>query len=739
MKALKALTNRVAQWCVDTYRKAGVRQWLLAALVYVALAGLLLANVVTEPIELEVGQVARRNIEAPFRAVDRYRTDLLRAAEADRAVTEAVADASNYVINQAVAVRGRERIAQAFRLLADARAAAPFAARPGDAALPGDGSAAAAPVPGPDALPVDPVRVRQSLLSATGIDLPLPMVEAALGLDGARLMQLQELAGQVAGEILLGERIEEERLEPLRAELEARLRETPAYSRILAGEEEVALVAALVGRVLEPNLVIDLQRLNRAKEAAMQEVKPVYVERGQIIVRQGDLVTEEDIRVLQDLGLLGNRANYASALGVLLVLALMMALFGVYLYQYRRHVLLDEGHLALLGLILVVVAGVIKALSFFPSEASGYLAPIALATILIAILLDSHVAMMTAVFLSVIVGIAMGLELKFTAIALVSGIAGVLSVRRVGERSDLTRAGLLVGVATVVAMVAFGFLRSEAFMIKYSFLGFVNGLASAVGAIGLFPYLESVFGITSSIRLLELSNPNQPLLRKLLMDAPGSYHHSMIVGNLAEAAVEAIGGDSLLTRVGAQYHDIGKTKRPYFFIENQYGGENPHDKISPYLSTLIITSHVKDGVELARKHKLPECVIDFIRQHHGTTLVKYFYHKALENAKDGECSEKDFRYPGPRPQSKETAVVLLADSVEAAVRTLSRPTPGRIEGLVRKIIKDHLADGQLDESNITLRDLDKVAEVFVKVLTGIFHQRIDYPESVIKEMEAKRA
>lgn len=719
MTLLKRWRSSVVGWCVDTYKKAGVRQWLLAVLVFVALGGMLLVNVVSEPLELEVGQVARRDIEAPFRAIDRYRTELLRAAAADRAVAEAVADPSNYVVNQAVSLRGRERIAQAYRLLSDALPAA------------GDEGA-------PRAL-ADPESLRQRIADVSGIELPLSVVAGALELERARLAALQELSIQLAGEILLRERLDEAAVADVRAQVPARLQQTPQYGAVLADDAEAALVAAMVAGVLEPNLVLDLQRVNRAKEAAVQDVRPVYVERGQIIVRQGDLVTEEHVRVLQDLGLLRSRADYTSAIGILLVLMLMMALFGVYLYQYRPQLLKDDGHLALLGLILVVVAGVIKALSFFPSEAAGYLAPVALATILIAILLDAHVAIMSAVFLAVIAGITLGQELKFAAMALVSGLAGVFSVNRVGERSDLTRAGLVVGLVTFSSMVAIGFLRSDPLMIRYSFLGVVNGLASAVGAIGLFPYLESVFGITSSIRLLELTNPNQPLLRKLLMEAPGSYHHSMIVGNLAEAAVEAIGGDSLLTRVGAQYHDIGKIKRPYFFIENQYGGENPHDKISPYLSTLIITSHVKDGVELARKYKLPECVIDFIRQHHGTTLVRYFYHKAQEAAKDEKCDEQDFRYPGPRPQTKETAVVLLADSVEAAVRTLSRPTPGRIEGLVRKIIKDHLADGQLDESNITLKDLDKVAEAFVKVLTGIFHNRIDYPENVLKEMEAKRA
>jgi len=706
---LGLLKSAVQKWGIDTFRKTGVRQWTIAVLFFVALGGMLLANVVTDTVDVSVGQVAPRDIEAPFRAINRYETDRLRATAADRAVKEAVDNDANYVINQAVAIKARELVADVFERIAAAR--------------------------GQDA---DPGVIAAETSAALNQPIDAAQVRIALSLSEERSAQLKSAASALAAEILGRERLKSEDLEEARAGIPARVAALRPGDVPLSAEERT-LVAAVVAGALEPNLLLDLQRVNRAREEAIAEVKPVYVERGQIIVRKGDLVSEEDIRILQDLGLLRSSANYVAALGILLIVALLVGLFGVYLYQCKRQLLTDEGHLALLALVLILVAGITKVLSVFPSEAFGYLAPVALGTMLIAILLDAHVAIVSAVFLSVIVGLTMGQELKFAVVALVSGLTGVFGVSKVGERAHLTRAGGIVGLVTFAAMLSFGLYRADMFMVQYSPLGVINGLVSAIGAIGLFPYLESVFGITSSIRLLELSNPNQPLLRKLLMEAPGTYHHSMIVGNLAEAAAEAIGGDSLLTRVGAQYHDIGKTKRPYFFIENQYGGENPHDKMSPYLSTLIITNHVKEGVDLARKHRLPECVIDFIRQHHGTTLVKYFYNKAKEMAKDENCDEKDFRYPGPRPQTKETAIVLLADSVEAAVRTLSKPTPGRIEGLVRKIIKDHLADGQLDESNITLRDLDKVAEAFVKVLTGIFHSRIEYPDNLIKEMEAKRA
>jgi hypothetical protein len=267
-------------------------------------------------------------------------------------------------------------------------------------------------------------------------------------------------------------------------------------------------------------------------------------------------------------------------------------------------------------------------------------------------------------------------------------------------------------------------------------LGSVNGILSSILTNGAVPYLESAFGITSSVRLLELSNPGNPLLRRLQIEAPGTYHHSLLVGNLAEAAADAVGGDSLLVRVAAYYHDIGKMKRPYFFIENQMG-DNPHDKIAPTLSTLILTSHVKDGVELAREHKLPQGIVEIIEQHHGDSLCSFFYHKAVEGNKNENITEDDFRYEGPKPQTKEAAIVMLADAVEAAVRSLQNRTPGRVEGLVRKIIKDKLMDGQLDESDLTLKDLDNIAGAFIRVLSGIFHNRIEYPD-VTREMERRK-
>jgi putative nucleotidyltransferase with HDIG domain len=270
-----------------------------------------------------------------------------------------------------------------------------------------------------------------------------------------------------------------------------------------------------------------------------------------------------------------------------------------------------------------------------------------------------------------------------------------------------------------------------------TFFGLLNGLLSGVLAIGILPYLETLFGITSSIRLLELANPNHPLLKRLLLEAPGTYHHSVLVGNLAEAAAEAVGGHPLLVRVGAYYHDIGKLKRPYFFSENQFSLDNPHDKIAPSLSALIITSHTKDGVELGRQHRLPDLVLDIINQHHGTGLVSYFYQKALEKDQYDSVQELTYRYEGPKPQSKEAALVLLADTVEAAVRSLQKPTPGRIEGLVRRLIKERLNDGQLEECDLTFKDVNLITESFLRILNGMHHTRIEYPD--VKELERRRS
>jgi cyclic-di-AMP phosphodiesterase PgpH len=377
---------------------------------------------------------------------------------------------------------------------------------------------------------------------------------------------------------------------------------------------------------------------------------------------------------------------------------------------------------------------------------SGFLIPVAMGIMLISVLFNHRLALLTTIVFGLIVGLVTGGDFRFILIALLGGLVAIYGVYKVNRRDDLAKAGLYVAALNAVAIVGI-FLFTGAVRLEYDFLrdfsigilsGVGNGIFSAVMAIGLLPYLETGFGLTTSVTLLELANPNQNLLKRLLREAPGTYHHSIIVANLAEAAAESVGADPLLARVGSYYHDIGKLKRPYFFCENQIAQTNPHERISANLSKLIITSHTKDGAEIARKDKLPQVIVDIIQQHHGTSLMTFFYMRAAENCTDRDkVEESSFRYEGPKPHSKEAAIVMLADSVEAAVRSMVKPSAGKVEGMVRKIVKEKLNEGQLDQSNLTLGEVDCIIDTFIHILSGIFHTRIEYPEKELKEIAGR--
>ena len=504
----------------------------------------------------------------------------------------------------------------------------------------------------------------------------------------------------------------------------------------------------LINQFLRPNRLYDQERTSLLQEIARQSVPPVQrsIQEREKVIGEGDVATEEHIVKLEALGLARSGLALSGLIGTGMLVALMMTVVLFYLYQQNREIYRNAGHLYLIGLILVVVLAVGKAViainvSPWPEFGAlfGYAVPMAAAGMLIAILLDSRLAVLVVAVMSFMLGMMTGGEMRFGIVGLVSGITGIYSVSKLSQRGDLARAGFYTSLATMAAIFTMGLISNTPWSLLVTsslFLGLLNGLLSSILTNGALPYLESTFSITSSVRLLEISHPSNPLLKQMLTEAPGTYHHSIIVGNLAETAAEAVGGESLLVRVGAYYHDIGKIKRPYFFIENQMAADNPHDKIAPSLSTLILTSHVKDGVEMAREHKLPQAVIDIIEQHHGSSMCAFFYHKAMENGRNDNLTEDEFRYEGPRPQTKEAAIVMLADSVEAAVRSLQSPNQGRIEGLVRKIIKDKLMDGQLDECDLTLKDLDIIAGSFLRVLSGIYHSRIEYPNA--QDMERRK-
>lgn len=497
-------------------------------------------------------------------------------------------------------------------------------------------------------------------------------------------------------------------------------------------------LSSLAKSCLRPNLVYDAQETQRRRERAQEAVDPVRLAKGEIIVRRGQRVTEEHIQILKDLGLLRTGSLWREAIGSGLIVVILFGVFFAYLRRFAPMVYADESRLSLLGLVMILVLVLGRAFASF----SPYLVPIAAASLILTTLLDEGTALMASLTLSLIAAAMLGQNMTFFFMGAMGSAAAIFAVAHLGRRADLVTAGVrvsFVNAASVAAMLTMGraVWTEPATWASLGWAG-LNGLGCGILALGVIPYVEAAFGVVSPIKLLELANPNHPLLKRLLMEAPGTYHHSIMVANLAEAGTEATGGNSLLARVGAYYHDVGKLKRPYFFIDNQLGMENPHDKLSPTLSAMVITSHVKDGVEIARTYRLPEQVIDFVKTHHGTTLVSYFYTRATDG-NGSKVSEQDFRYDGPKPTTRETAIVMLADAVEAAVRSLAKPTPARIENVVKRIFNERLNDGQLDLCDLTLRDMDEVARTFTKMLVGMFHSRIEYYDNKRSESGEQNA
>ena len=531
-----------------------------------------------------------------------------------------------------------------------------------------------------------------------------------------------------------------------------------AYEQVMELTDQMAfsdeakdIIKIVVINTIRPNLIFNSDATELAISNAIEAVQPVQktVKAGEIIVRQGDRVTAEQIALLEQLGMQRTPGNTLSFIGVCIFVGIIFLLMIEFLRRYYREILKNDKLIFLVGLIIVLVLLITRFISIIHisdqpdiNALTGYLAPVAAGSMLLAVLIDNRLAHFITMIMAIFVGLLFeGQGLFYAITAFIGGTVGIFGVYRVNQTSDLARAGLYiagVNILTIITLNLIGGSLTLNLLLHSIVIGLVNGIASAVLMIGILPYLESAFSITSMIKLLELSNPNHYLLKRLLLEAPGTYHHSLMVGNLAEASAESINANPLLVRVGAYYHDIGKLKRPEYFVENQFGFDNPHEKIAPALSSLIITAHIKEGVELAREANLPQQVIDFIEQHHGTSLVKYFYNRALEEDRDGCISEGSFRYEGPKPQTKELALVMLADSVEAAVRSLQNPTPETIRNMVKSIIKDKLDDGQLENSPLTFKDLETITKSFCKILEGAYHKRIEYPEIIVKEFEKRR-
>lgn len=480
---------------------------------------------------------------------------------------------------------------------------------------------------------------------------------------------------------------------------------------------------------IKPNFFYDSEKTEEKIKEAQKNVQKEIIKKNQIIVKEGEPVTERQLEVLKELGLLndGTTKSYLlSFISLAILVALILFIQYSYIAKERADIFKDTKMIILISSINIIMLIISMGVNII----SPYLMPLVCSAMLMTILIDNKISLVINLLNIIFISIIVGFNPSVILISIVSVVLGSSALKKVQQRNDIIYSTLYITVVSAIGTVTLGMISSNNLKEIFIETGYtaIGILLSGILAVGLLPFFESIFDVVTNIKLLELSNPNQPLMKKLLMEAPGTYHHSMMVANLAEAAAEVVGGNPVIARVGAYYHDIGKTKRPYFFGENQMGKENPHDKITPNLSTLIILSHTKDGLEMAREHKIPKVIQDIIEQHHGTTLVKYFYYK-LKNSSDRpeEIKEEDFRYPGPIPSSKESGILMLADSVEASVRSIGEPTKGKIEEMVNNIINDKLNSRQLVNCDLTLKDIEIIRKSFLKTLDGIYHHRIEYP------------
>jgi putative nucleotidyltransferase with HDIG domain len=507
------------------------------------------------------------------------------------------------------------------------------------------------------------------------------------------------------------------------------------FSRTL-GDDAAHVAQQVLQAVIEPNLVYNEQETRAKIDEAVSAISPTKgaIPVGELIIRKGDLITASTLNVLESLAAarMESRStidHWQRIAGNLLVILAIFSTYLLYLYLYRNPIF---DHNLMLTLVLLAVS-MIVGLAFFIARTEAlslYLVPIAIAPIILTIIFDSRVGLMTTTTLALMVGFINGNDFEYVVAAITAGSMAVFSVRDVKNRSQffLTTPGL-VFISYFFVTLGFTLLKSGAWDGWISNMSFVAGSVVLIWlTYPLILLFEKLFKVTTDVSLLELNDNNHPLLKLLMTQAPGTFQHSLQVANLGEAAASAIGANSLLCRVGALYHDVGKTDRPEYFVENQMGGPNEHDKLKPRMSVLVIKNHVAQGVKLAEEHQLPDIVIDFIKTHHGTSVIRYFYEKARDQAEtEAEVREEDFRYEGPLPHTKETGILLLADCVEASARAMSDPSYTKLENLVNKMVDERLAEGQLNNCPLTFQDLRIIKETFRTILVGVYHQRIKYP------------
>ncbi|HSG87093.1 MAG TPA: HDIG domain-containing protein [Candidatus Limnocylindrales bacterium] len=703
-------------YAVRTFTRADLVQLVVTSAILVAVLGAILAiDVIPSRVDLVAGEVATEDVRAP-RALE-YESDVETEA-ARQAARDAVDPQYDYTAEKAATIADEQLIAFNERTAAV------------DAAFAADLT--------PD---------EEDLLLRNAIeDLSPEATETLVGLTAERWIAVRTEAVRVLDQVLRAE-VKDSEVALVKAGL-------PSKMPVTLDEAEQQLAAELIDPLVVPNSSFSQQLTEdrRDQEAAAVEPVVVTVQRGQLIVVDGELVTPLAVEQVQQFGLDQARPDIARLLGWVAMAALLVVPLLIWLWRFRPALWHRRNVLILISLVLVFSTIALKLTagrSILP-----YFLPMAAAGMLLAILLDAWAATMVMAVLALLAGSVNGGSLEITAYVFLGGLAGIVAIRRGDRVNVFFQAGVAVAVVQAAAVGTFALLGE--FDLQGTLQLVIASAASAGGAaiatVGLFAVLGSVFGIVTVFQLQELANPSQPLLRRLLVETPGTYHHALMVGNLAERAAESIGADPLTARVAAYYHDVGKLANPLGFIENQAGGDNVHDTLAPEESAQVLKQHVADGIDIAYKYGLPRSLIAFIPQHHGTGRISYFWSKAREAAaaplggleteagkKAAEAvDERRFRHVGPKPQSKEAAILMLADAVEASVRSLASRDEATIRAMVTRIVNERLEDGQFDDSDLSMRDIDRIREAFVQQLLGMYHQRIAYPQNKVVELEARR-
>jgi putative nucleotidyltransferase with HDIG domain len=708
------LTQRPSKPVPFTRTDAG-RLFVAAGILILAMTAIFAVDIVPSGLAPQVGQVPKDDILAPRTLTVPSEIQTAAKREAER---EKVPPQYDYTPSDAAAVA--EEQAAAFALTVE----------PIDAAFAAGVTAANRATLLKAVVPTLSEQSGKTLLALTPAEWKILRAEAALVLDQVERAELRD--SDVA---------------TTRAALPSRI--AGGLSR-----DQRVLAAELLSGLLVPNSSFSQAKTEERRIAAAQAVAPVTeeIQQGEVIVDGGHRITNLDMEKIEAFKLDQPSLDFARLVGYLLLASLLIGLLLAWLWRFRPALWHRNNVLVLIGLILVFMTFALKLTAGRPGL--PFLLPTAAAGIMVAILLDASAAIVLTAVLALIAGAVNGSSLEMAAYVLLGSVSGIVAVRRGDRLNNFAQAAFAIFIVNALVISAFSLLgvRDVAGTIQLFGASAVAAGGSAVAAVGSFAVLGNLFGILTVFQLLELANPSQPLLRRLLVETPGTYHHSIMVGNLAERAAEAIGADALLTRVAAYYHDIGKLANPLAFIENQAGAENIHDQLDPEASVQLLKQHVADGIDLAYRSKLPKTLIAFIPQHHGTAIMSYFYVRAREAAaepygglatpegsKAAEAVDpRRFRHSGPKPQSREAALLMLADGVEASVRSLSARDEPAIRAMVSRIIDERLSDGQFDECDLTLRDVERIREAFIHQLLGMYHQRIAYPQNKIVEIESRR-